>query len=152
MSTRITSVAVTESTVDNTVIGGVTPLAGSFTTPSGGDNSTRAATTAWALLGFAISLGTNGYIKLPTWMSGLTIQWCQGANVTGDSIQTVSFPIAFSTACLAVFTTCFLNTSTNVIKGWGVLSSNTNGVSVELIRRGDEGSFSVTPLVLAIGH
>jgi hypothetical protein len=50
----------------------------------------------WSVLGFAILLATNGYIKFPTWLSGFTLQW---GNVS-TSEGTFSFPIAFSTACL----------------------------------------------------
>jgi hypothetical protein len=122
-------------------------------TPGSGDNSPSLINSLWAKLGFAISLGASGYVKFPTWLGGLVIQWAVGTTVnSADNTQTVNWPISFPTACLIAFTSCFLNTGTNVIKSWGVLSFTTTGVTIELLRRGDEGSWSVTPFVLGIGN
>lgn len=45
--------------------------------------------------GFLASYGVNGYIKLPSWLFGLTIQW---GTVAGSN-TTQSFPLAFATSC-----------------------------------------------------
>lgn len=46
--------------------------------------------------GVSYSLGTTGYIILPSWLGNLTIQWGQ-TNVGGDSEAGISFPINFTT-------------------------------------------------------
>jgi hypothetical protein len=86
---------------------GAAALAGDATqsfsaaTPVSGSNTTAVITSAWAKLGFAVSLGANGYIKFPTWLGGLVIQW---ANITvaGATTTTFSFPLAFPTAGYAI--------------------------------------------------
>ena len=52
-------------------------------------------------LGFAASLGTNGYISFPTWMGGIIIQWGYNSNVV-DIEPLITFPTAFPTACYNV--------------------------------------------------
>ena len=84
---------------------------GTATTPASSDNSTAVATTAWSKLGYAISLSTNGYIKLPTWLGGLILQWGQ-ATGSGGSGTPVTFPLAFPTAVFAVIPNP-TNTTTN---------------------------------------
>ncbi len=102
MATKITSVAVVSSTVDSTPIGSTTPATGRFTTPASGDNSTNAATTAWALLGFSALIAANGYVKFPAWLSGLMMQWGQVNTDINAGTLAITFPAAFPSAAFAV--------------------------------------------------
>jgi hypothetical protein len=54
--------------------------------------------------GAAFSLGTNGYVKLPTWLGGVTFQWGTNADAINNVTHTITFPVAFSTACVFVVT------------------------------------------------
>ena len=98
-------------------IGSTTPNTGAFTTltattPSSSDNSTKAATTAWCFLGFAISLGTSGYIKFPTWLGGIILQWVQGTTTLSASARQVfseTWPIAFPNHCYNIQTSVLLD-------------------------------------------
>jgi hypothetical protein len=95
-----------------------TPIA---PTAPANDNDTNLATTGWVWMniqalvasciaavataaGFAVLLNANGYIKLPSWLGGLIIQWFRNTtgitNSGGDFTFTVTFPIAFPVAVL----------------------------------------------------
>lgn len=50
----------------------------------------------------AISLGANGYIKFPTLMGGLIIQWGSVTLTTVGATLNVTFPFAFPTNCYLV--------------------------------------------------
>lgn len=72
------------------------------------DNSNSAASTSWmrgamgaiaTAAGFAISLAANGYIKFPSWLGGLIVQWGQAQTTTNITIN-VTYPIAFSNAVI----------------------------------------------------
>jgi hypothetical protein len=80
------------------------------------------------------------------------LQWATGTAVSADSTQTINYPISFPTTCWLVLTSCYLNTATNIAKAWGVQTWTTAHAVVQLLRRGDEGSFSVSPMVFAIGN
>jgi hypothetical protein len=117
-------------------------------TPSPDDASGTIPTTAW-VRGVA-SFAEAGYQRFA---SGLVLQWCKGTLASGDSTQTVNFPIPFPTACLHVQATNQPSGSNqNIAKGWGVQAWTKTGATVILQRRGDEGSFQATPLIFAIGH
>ena len=96
------------------------------------DNSGSLVSTIWAKTGFAFSLAANGYIKFPTWFSGLVIQWGR-ISMGGGGDNGVTFPIVFPHACLEVLATT-LNTLaggsgdriTYVVDG----TQTTNGVTL----------------------
>jgi hypothetical protein len=87
MSTKVSGVLLSQSTA---------------VTPASTDNSTAVATTAWSLLGFATSLTSNGYIKFPTWLGGLTVQWGNTGILPDSTPTTVTFPTAFANQCFIV--------------------------------------------------
>lgn len=62
--------------------------------------------------GFSASLTVNGYIKFPSWLGGLIVQWGTGTVTTGTAMAasstyegqvTVTFPIAFPNSYLVGF-------------------------------------------------
>lgn len=75
----------------------------SFSSASG----TEAVSTQWVKSGLAISLGSNGYLKMPSWMGGLIIQWGTGAGP-------ITFPLTFPGAALNVIVQINQNSSTPV--------------------------------------
>jgi hypothetical protein len=86
--------AVAPSTTGNVLTSNGTTWTSTAPAVSSVDSQTGAITLS-SLSAFAKSLGSNGYQKLP---GGLIIQW--GSN--SSSSASVTFPIAFPTACLQV--------------------------------------------------
>lgn len=91
--------------------------------PAASDNSKKIATTEWAAFGFAILKGGNGYIKLPTWLGGLIVQWGTTANIAGGSHIDVTLPIPMPTAVLQVIVSAqaFGDSTTPIVGGWQLL-------------------------------
>ena len=85
-SNTVTSNVITANTVTANLIGNATTVTnGVYTTDFTGVSNQ--------------SVTTNGYQKFP---GGLILQWCVGGNVASESDITVTFPIAFPTACLNI--------------------------------------------------
>lgn len=84
--------------------------------------------------GFASSGTTNGYIKLPTYLSGLILQW--GFNDSNTNPLTISFPIAFTTACYGVFAQSDNNLSLVEVEYTGVSDITTTTFAWNGIRAG----------------
>jgi len=74
---------------------------------NGNTSVTGNLNVAGTISGFANSLQTNGYQKLP---GGLILQWGQSDSVAGDTTVSVTFPISFPSACLNITATT-VNTS-----------------------------------------
>ncbi len=102
--------------------------------------------------GFPSFTGTSGYqVLTPT--GSFSVAWATGSSVSADSVQNVSLPHTFPNACLSAWTVNLdPSQTTNVTKNWAVVSCTTSTVTVELQRRGDEGSFSAQPRVFAFGY
>ncbi|HCY15627.1 MAG: hypothetical protein A2Z93_06105 [Curvibacter sp. GWA2_64_110] len=76
------------------------------------DNSAKPASTSWirgamsaiaAAAGFVASLGSSGYIKFPTWLGALIIQW--GSTTTnGSGDGSFSFPLTFPNSLFVALT------------------------------------------------
>ena len=95
-------------------------------TPSSTDNSKKLATTEWALLGFAASITQNGYIKFPTWLGGLIIQWGNTPSVAAGAQATVTLPIPMPGAILQFVATGASNGNTTTA---AALTVERNGTS-----------------------
>lgn len=78
-------------------------------TAANGTNTTQLATTAFAH--GEVSKAANGYQKLP---SGLIIQWGTSATINANVNGTVTFPLAFPTACTSVVCTPTVNNLNDV--------------------------------------
>lgn len=78
------------------------------------NNTVEPASTGWVrgamaaiatAAGFSISATANGYIKFPSWLGGWVVNWGIVANSATPGVGTsVTFPLAFPTACYAVVT------------------------------------------------
>jgi hypothetical protein len=93
--------------------------------PTFADNSTKPASTGWIrgamsaiaiAAGFAISLGVNGYVKLPSWLGGLVIQWGSVAVPSAENTDsTTTFGIAFPNVCRSIVITDSATTTNNAV-------------------------------------
>jgi len=93
------------------------------------------------------SLGTSGYQKLP---GGLIIQWGSGLLTTAS---TVSFPIAFPTACLNVQVTPDSSTSVGVeAAGARLLTTTTFTFDGVIFSGGTPSASNLTAYWFAIGY
>lgn len=90
--------------------------------------------------GFAVSLTTNGYIALPTWLGGLIFQWGTVALVSTNTL--VMLPITFPNAALIVIGSDSDSAAAGYV-AWQILSASQ-------IRGTTNGNFQVSYLIL--GH
>lgn len=115
-------------------------------------------------MGFAVQFGANGYVALPTWLSGLIFQWGSVslpsimAGVGGSGVLgNIVFPVTFPNACRAVLP---ITTSTGSSGGEHVeLKINIDGFrpnSFELaalrLAGGNSGGETIGITWFSIGH
>jgi len=118
--------------------------------PAFGNNSTSPASTSWVrgaiqaifnAAGFAVSLGQNGYVKLPSMLGGVVVQW--GSNNTPvNAGATITFPIPFPNRAAAVCLTDIGNGSHTV--GYNAIS--TTSITVTMSAPGTQIAY------IAIGY
>lgn len=65
-----------------------------------GSSDTVVATPLKLRLGFAVSIGTRGYVAFPTWLGGVVIQW--GKETIATSGTVINFPLATMANCYSV--------------------------------------------------
>ena len=131
-----------ESLPDATeTIKGKAEIATQAETDAGADDA-RIVTSKKLRFGFAVSLTQNGYIKFPSWMSGVIIQW--GRVILGSiSTTTVTYPTAFTNNTLSIVVTHLGGSPQSY--GTNVLSSTEFSVT-----RG--GTSNMSFRWIAIGH
>lgn len=118
------------------------------TTPVSTDNSQRVATTNWvqalfAAMGAAFSIATDGYIKFPSFLGSLIIQWGVSGTVGGGT-SSFNFPITFPNACFMLTATPY--NTTNNANYITVYSYSTTGCTFNV-----DGSGAAC-MFIAIGH
>lgn len=62
-------------------------------------DAATALTTLGVVGGATYSMGASGYVKFPSWMGGLIIQWGSTGGLAGQTGIDVTFPITFPTRC-----------------------------------------------------
>lgn len=102
-----------DATLDKFVL--LNPATGISTVTAASDptftnNSVKPASTGWVrgamsaiatAAGFVFSNGAQGYVKFPTWLGGVIIQWGSTNTGAGSSIN-ITFPLAFPNAYRAI--------------------------------------------------
>lgn len=102
--------------------------------------------------GFGASLTTNGYQKLP---SGLILQWGTVGTFGGEGGLSVTFPIAFPTACLNGNATIINTSGSNNVMDQGaqIYSLSTTGMGVYMqTYAGGSLTFPCSAYWTAIGY
>ncbi|MFJ3045320.1 gp53-like domain-containing protein, partial [Herbaspirillum chlorophenolicum] len=127
--------------------------------PTFANNSASAASTSWVrgamaaiatAAGFAVSIGTNSYVKLPSWLGGIVFQWGGGTS-NASGVLAVTFPLSFPNACRSVVATAN-STGQGVTTRLGG-APTTTGVSIETFSTGTGNPNPNTPLYwIAIGN
>ena len=96
------------------------------------------------------SKGANGWWQCGS--SGVIKQWCQGATMTSETTQAITFPKAFPSACLSVsVSTLNVNNNTGT-EGMFQLISKTNTGCVVMANRAYGSVGQVAVIIQAVGY
>lgn len=96
------------------------------------------------------SKAANGWWQCGS--TGIIEQWCQGATMTSETTQAITFPKAFPNACLAIsVSTLNVNNSVNT-EGMFQLVSKTNTGCVVMANRAYGSIGQVAVLIRAVGY
>lgn len=127
------------------VTSGVIKIASQTQTDTGTDDSS-AVTPKKLKLNFAASFAAIGYLRFPSWLGGLTIQWgtINGSNTTN------SFPLVFANACLYLGGTVNVDSNSPSSDGERQVSAFVVSTSQYRIRNGTANGLSIK--WLAVGY
>lgn len=92
---------------------GVAKVATQALTNAGTDDTTF-ITPKKLRFGVIYSFGINGYVSLPQWAGGWTLQWGGQSSIPTGSALTVTFPIAFPSGARAVMATGANNNAVSI--------------------------------------
>lgn len=122
---------------------GVIEIATQIETNSGSDD-TRAVTPKKMRFGVAMSLGTNGYLALPSWLGGVVLLWGQfnTGTIPNETVGTHTFSTAFPTECFQVILGSVAgNVDGDTTEGFCVTSTSRTGFDWTSFYRARDNSF-----------
>lgn len=93
-------------------------------TDSGTDDA-RAVTPKKLRAGVSLSLTSNGYIALPSWLGGIIFQWGRVNTTSGEG--SVIFPISYTSSVYTVVATDITSGSYLTVDGCGVSTPTLTG-------------------------
>ncbi|MBL0492676.1 gp53-like domain-containing protein [Aeromonas veronii] len=82
-------------------VAGVSKVSTQSQTNAGTDDETH-VTPKKLLFGVSMLISNIGYIKLPSWLGGLTIQWGSVPAIPANGVQFITLPVSFSSAVFAL--------------------------------------------------
>jgi hypothetical protein len=132
-------------------VAGKAEIATQSETNAGTDNS-RIVTPLKLRSGVAMSLGTIGYIKFPSWLGGFIIQWGMTDDYANESGKTITFPIAFPTAILNAGATAEIPVLTNTRNQWAQLYELTNSTMTVFVQMEGGGVWPIKARWFAFGY
>lgn len=99
-----------------------------------------------------ISLTENGYIKLPTEMGGLIIQWGTTGTIAQNATILVTLPVAFPTAFLNASVSYAADPGINTIAALSALKTSLSQMSITKGNNGGGAEDLLTTQWIAIGY
>lgn len=145
----ISASAIAYSQATETVLG-VMKVATQPQVNAGTDDAT-AVTPKKLRAGFSASIGINGYLTFPTWLSGLIIQWGTGTTGASGAPAVQNFPITFPNNLFVVIPKFQTQVSATADVA-EVHSTSLIGVGVAGVSSGSGGLNSVAYKYIALGN
>lgn len=121
---------------------GLARIASQALTNAGADDSTI-VTPKKLRFGISMSLTTNGYLALPSWLGGLIFQWGIGTVAGGSTATSIGMSVAFPSAAFAFCPTWQQTTQqTAAVTFMGAFNATRNAYN--LFTNQSSGTYSIT--------